>query len=358
MPFSIPTLPALIAQGEQDIESHLDGSQPRLPFSVERAINFSTSALVKDLYDHQVYLSRQIVPNPDSDEQTIIDAAARRGIMRKAATFAEGPVAFAATSGATLSAGMRAQRGDRVVFEIVSDAIESDGQIVAQVRALEAGTAGNTEALTDMRLTGTSAGVTSTGKVLAPGITGGAEQETLEALLERLRFRMRYPPQGGAAHDYQRWAMEVPGVTRAWTYPTWWGLGTVGLAFVRDYDEPIFPTAEQQQAVAEYIYRHADPATNIEVGNPVGAELVMISLTPKPVSLTIGGVDDGLKRGAILQELRELSRRSIIPGFTLKPTHVQAAIVRAGVEDYSLNLVDNIPSDADELIYFAEVTWV
>ncbi|ODR86702.1 baseplate J/gp47 family protein [Shewanella xiamenensis] len=358
MAFNIPTLPALIAQGEQDIESHLEGSQPRLPFSVERGVNFATAAMVKDLYDHQSYLSRQIVPSLDSDEQTIVDAAARRGIVRKAASYAMGPVAFVAANGATLSAGTKLQRGDRVVFEAVMDATAQNGQLIVNVQATTPGTASNTLAGTDMRLMGTSAGVTSSGKVLVPGIVGGNEQETLEALLERLRFRMRYPPQGGAAHDYQRWAMEVPGVTRAWTYPTWWGLGTVGLAFVRDYDEPIFPTSAQQQSVAQYIYRHVDPATNIDVGNPVGAELVMISLRQKPITLTIGGVENGLKRATILQELRELSRRSIIPGFTLKPTHVQAAIVRAGVDDYTLSLVANVSSDADELIYFAGVTWL
>ncbi len=127
MPYIAPTLTKLIKQGEQDIESRLEGSQPRLPFSVERAVNFSTAALVKDLHDRLDHLSRQIVPTLESEDDTIISAANRRGIPRKPSQKASGPAQFNGTEGTEMPSGTRMQRGDGVVYVTTSSAIVSGG---------------------------------------------------------------------------------------------------------------------------------------------------------------------------------------------------------------------------------------
>ena len=56
--------------------------------------------------------------------------------------------------------------------------------------------------------------------------TGGADDETVDELRNRMLAKYRAPPQGGAASDYVLWALEVPGVTRAWCLPLGTGAGT------------------------------------------------------------------------------------------------------------------------------------
>ncbi|WP_194164263.1 baseplate J/gp47 family protein [Agarivorans sp. B2Z047] len=360
MAYISPSLEDLIKQGELDIETHLDGSQPRLPFSVERAINFAQSALVKDLHDRIDYVSRQIVPGTENSDSTIIYNANRRGIQRKSATKAQGSVSFVAEVGTNLPAGREMQRGDGVIYITLSNTQESGGVIVADVEAQRPNSEsydGNVSAGVTVKLITPADGIASSGETIEPGITGGVNEEPIEALLERLIFQMRYPPQGGAEFDYVRWALEVPGVTRAWTYPTWYGLGTVGLTFVRDFDDPKFPNEQQKAEVEDYIYRHFDPATNVEVGRPITAELIMLDLVPKELVLTIGGVDDATERAAIAQELALLELRLIVPGYTLPLTQVQGAITRAGVYDYTLDLGEDTPSSATELITFGDIVW-
>jgi len=48
-----------------------------------------------------------------------------------------------------------------------------------------------------------------------------------EAFVARYIDLYRQPPQGGDLFDYIEWALEVPGVTRAWCNPLGMGTGTV-----------------------------------------------------------------------------------------------------------------------------------
>ncbi|EIQ36437.1 hypothetical protein SB96558_5511, partial [Shigella boydii 965-58] len=63
MPYEIPTLGKLIADGEKDIAYEL-GLQKLPPVSVEQALNVSFSSQVRDLYDHQSWIKDQIIPSP------------------------------------------------------------------------------------------------------------------------------------------------------------------------------------------------------------------------------------------------------------------------------------------------------
>jgi uncharacterized phage protein gp47/JayE len=55
--------------------------------------------------------------------------------------------------------------------------------------------------------------------------------ESVDSLRSRMLEKYAAPPQGGDLQDYVTWALEVPGVTRAWSYG---GSGTVVLYFMMD----------------------------------------------------------------------------------------------------------------------------
>jgi uncharacterized phage protein gp47/JayE len=69
-------------------------------------------------------------------------------------------------------------------------------------------------------------GINSGGETIGDTV-GGTDQERQEQLRSRMLARYRAPPHGGARHDYIAWALEVPGVTRAWCSPIGYGPGTV-----------------------------------------------------------------------------------------------------------------------------------
>ena len=60
---------------------------------------------------------------------------------------------------------------------------------------------------------------------------------------------------GGAAYDYEAWALAVPGVTRAWATPEQ-GTGTITVRFLMDdlrADDDGWPTPADIETVATYI---------------------------------------------------------------------------------------------------------
>ena len=67
MPYSVPTLRQLIASGALDLEASLDTVLPK--FGIELALNAAVSAAIRDAYDHQAWIVRQIIPTTESDDR-------------------------------------------------------------------------------------------------------------------------------------------------------------------------------------------------------------------------------------------------------------------------------------------------
>ena len=82
-------------------------------------------------------------------------------------------------------------------------------------------------------LSSTITGVQSTGTVVGAVFTG-ADVESQDAYSERVIAAYQETPHGGNRDDYVRWALAVPGVSRAWCSPNGMGPGTVVLRFMMD----------------------------------------------------------------------------------------------------------------------------
>ena len=105
--------------------------------------------------------------------------------------------------------------------------------------------------------------------VLAPGLSGGVARESLESLRSRVIRSYRVIPHGGAASDYETWALEVPGVTRAWCRGGLLGPGTVTVFIMRDEDPQPVPNDEQLAEVQEYIEPLRPVTAEVHVQRPV-----------------------------------------------------------------------------------------
>lgn len=352
MPFNVPTLRQLNADGWADVEASLDEVLPK--FGVEKALNSSVSSAIRDIYDYQTLIVRQIIPTTESEDQTIVDIARTEGVIRKLASGAIGPVSFTGTSPIPVDTVMTHKDGR--AYRVTSSASPEGGTVVVQVQAEDVGSETNLDAGEKLTLSSTVPGVSPIG--LSGGLSGGAAIEPIAQLLERLLFRKRNPPMGGAEHDYVAWCREVDGVSRAWAIGAYQGGSTVGYAFVFDEREDIFPTVTDKQAMTDYIYRHQDPATGVFVGRPAGIEAINIDLTAKTTDLAIQLTPDTADNRTVVLANLQSYWATLSPGSTLVLAKVRTAIGEIdGVDNYALDLNADVTSDTEELHVLGEVAW-
>ena len=288
MPFTRSSLQEIVDRIVSDFQTRITGASSLLRRSVLRVISRINAGAFHLLYEYLDYQARQMFVLT-ADEAGLEAISSEYGITRTAAIKAVGSGAATGTNGITVPAGAELKSTDDQVYEVDADATIVLGTAILDFTATVAGADGNDDPAITLSFVSPMAGVSSSVTVDADGITGGANIETDDSLRERVLARKRQPPHGGADFDYETWALEVGGVTRAWSFPQYMGVGTIGLAFVRDDDVSIIPTAVQQAAVRAYIVSHTDPGTGITVGCPVTAEpgLFIIELTLLSVDFTI-----------------------------------------------------------------------
>ncbi len=300
MAFDRPTLPQLIERIKTDISGRMAGVDPRLRRSILGVLARVEAGVAHGLYGYLDWLARQIMP--DSAESEILDRwASWWGIVRKAASPAFGEVDFAGVDGSVIAAGTVLQRPDGAEYTVDTEVTVIGGTAVATVTASVAGQDGNSAAGVALALVSPVAGVQPGATVAAAGLVGGADIEADEALRDRLRNRVQQPPQGGSVADYEFWAMDIPGVTRAWVMPSWLGIGTVGVLFVRDDDVDIIPDASEVQTVQDYI----------DGVRPVTADVTVLAPTAVAVDMTIKLTPNtAVVQAAVTTAITDLFRRA------------------------------------------------
>lgn len=349
MPYPRPTLPDLIAQAEADIESRLPGTDAKVRRTNLNVLARIVAAGLHGLYGFVAWLARQVMPDTADADYLARWASIWLSTPRVPAEFAGGTVIFTGTDGAYVPATTVLQRADGVRFETVTAGVVAGGQVSLQVVAVEAGQAGNTLAGARLSLVTPVAGLAGSGIVAAGALTAGADAETDDALRARLLARIRKPPQGGAAADYLAWALEVPGVTRAWVFSA--QAGEVDLFFVRDADLSPIPDAAEVADVQDWI----------DARRPVTALFTARAPVPDAVPFTIHLVPDTpAVRAAVAAELADFFMREASPGATLPLSRIREAVSLAAGERDSVVSVPSadVVSAPGHMATLGAVTWV
>lgn len=348
MPYNRPTLAQLIDRSAAEIESRLPGGDARLRRQMLAVLARVLSGAAHGLHGHVQWVAGQILPD-SADAEFLTRHAAIWGVEWKVAVKAAGEVIFTGQNGAEIPAAALLQRADGEEYVTVAEATVAGGQAVVAVEAVEPGASGNFAAGTLTLVAGLE-GVSGAATVGPQGLAGGADEETPESLRARLVSRIQDPPQGGSIADYRRWALEVSGVTRAWVYPAWLGLGTVGVAIVNDDADPIVPDAATVVACQDHIDLARPVTADVVVFAPVAVALdPEISVTPNTAAV----------RAAVEAELRDLLRREAEPGGTILLSHIREAIsLAAGEADHTLIApAANVVLEPGEITVLGEITW-
>ncbi|GHD60430.1 baseplate J/gp47 family protein [Jeongeupia chitinilytica] len=284
----------------------------------------------------------------------------------KPAVAATGVVQFAAPAGAMIAAGAQVQRVDGALFLATAAASTGDDlQIRLPVVAELTGPAGNTAAGETMTLVSPVGGVAAQGTVAGAGLTGGVDAESVDEIRGRVIAARRNGGQVGKSGDWELWALEVPGVTRAWAAPQLLGLGEITVFFVRDDDtDGIFPDAAEQAAMKTWLEANGTPFGEVWGASP----------KPKPVDFSIRlAPDSPALRDAVLASLQSVFALEAAPvarytdgttvlpvaGVTLPLTHFAEAIsTTVGEFDHDLIAPSaDVVCEVGELAQLGTVTW-
>ncbi|QXZ11717.1 baseplate J/gp47 family protein [Pseudomonas sp. AO-1] len=345
MPFETPSLPVLISRTQSDLASDA------LRRSDAQVLARTMGGTAYGLYGYLNWIVEQILPDKADEETLERIAALRLNQPRNAAQPAEGSVTFTAAAGAVLDVDVVLQASDGRMYAVTAGVSTSAGTNTTTIKAVDAGALGNADAGLALTLVQPVPGVTNGFTVIAPGLSGGVERESIESLRARVIRSYRVIPHGGSVDDYETWALEFPGATRAWCRGNYLGPGTVGLFVMRDNDPVSVPNPAQLQEIKDYI----------EPLRPVTAELYVLAPTLKPVLYSIHPVPDTTAvRAAITASLKDLHEREAGLGDKLLISHIREVISgAAGETDHSLTVPSaDVTAAANELLTFGGITWL
>ena len=333
--FNVPTLTEILDRIKSDIDSNLPGADSRLRRSGLGVIATTEAGAAKGLYDYLSWIADQ--SNVLFADEANLDLWGRIwSVERKAASKATGTVTFTGNDGVSIPAGIEVQRSDGFSYTTTTSAAVASGTATVSVEANETGEGGKASAGVSVSLVSPIAGITSTGTVVE--ITGGADREadgdkgTNDDYRGRILARIAAPPHGGAAADYVQWALEVPGVTRAWVFPKELGAGTVSLRFMMDdtYSDGI-PQPADVATVQAYI--------DDESRRPVTDDFLALAPVAVPQNVVIANLspDTTEVRAAIEAELADMIKREAIPGGSIPLSKFWEAIsIAAGETSHDL----------------------
>lgn len=350
MPFSRPSLTDILARVRSGILSRLTTEMLRR--SDAEVYARVVAGASHELHGHLQFIQQQVIY--DTAEAEFLDRWASIWLTtpRLPAVSAHGQVQFSGINGSVIPAATVIVRSDGAEFETDASAIIAGGVATVAVTASTPGQAGNTADSTILTLSAPITGVDSNAVVDSAAVVGGADREDDASLAARLRTRIQQPPHGGAAHDYIAWALEVPGVTRAWVSPLELGLGTVTVRFVRDNDTPsIIPDSGEVQDVQDHI----------DAVRPVTADVTVVAPIPVPLDFTIEVFPDTPEvRAAVEAELTDLLQREPFPGGTILISHIREAIsIAAGENNHVLSVPSaDVTHSTGEIAVMGTITWV
>lgn len=378
MPFARSTLSDLLSQAQADLAAALPGTDPQLRYANLKVLAKILAEGVNGAFAYLDYIARQAVPFTARDE-ALEGWAALKGVTRKPAVAAAGFGIWQGTPTRVIPAGTPVSRGDGEAYVTTADAaVGGGGTVTAPLVAVKAGASGSLVAGSLLVLGAAVAGIAASGAVAAGG-TPGVDVEDFEAFRTRTLTIYAQPPQGGAKPDYEEWALQVAGVTRAWCVPLGKGAGTVSVYFMMDVAEAAFsgfPQGVNGVAAAEprAVAAQGDQllvANHIIPLRPVTALVYALAPIADPVAMTIDLLTPSAAlKAAILDAIRAVLLAYASPGGMVTLSKVESAIAAlAGADGFVITSVSidygtispvtgNVTASPGYLPVLGVVTWV
>jgi uncharacterized phage protein gp47/JayE len=247
--------------------------------------------------------------------------------MLKAAAAATGTINFSGTVGMAIPLGTEAKSAGGLAFLTTAAAVIGvGGTATVAAQASEPGVASNLAAGTALTLSSPPDGIQSAATVAA--MSGGSDIETAAELLARLLFVLRNPPCGGATHDYFTWAIEIPGVAKAWPIVQRRNTRSVDVAIWAEGGAP-------SQALIDQVYAH------IDAKRPPCGSLMVFAPQSVPVAfsgaLVLSGTTKAIASAAIDTALAAYFESLGVGDTAILNTARRQIALISGVVDFTLD---------------------
>jgi len=334
MPWSRPTLTEIYERIRADGETRVTSGVKIPRVSLLGIIYLVFTGAIHLSYGFLVWLAKQLFV--DTAETIGLDRWANiLGLPRKAATFTTGTVTFVGTVSKVIEAGTLVQNSDG--FQYATDEILTISILTTAtgtVTATDDGEDSNTE---DNFLTLVYPDVDiNTSVTVVSGFDDGQAEETDEDLTIRLLQRFQNPPSSGTLGDYVRWALEVDGVGKAWSFGAedWAGAGTVGVGVADSNLEPV--SGSILTAVETYV----------DSVKPEPAAVDYFNITDVVIDFEISISPNTTANQTLVEaNLEELFLSTSSPGGTIKITNINQAIISGGLNDFEITAMeqDSVP---------------
>jgi uncharacterized phage protein gp47/JayE len=336
MPWTTPTLRDVRGFVRDAIRGQLPGADANVPNSVLRVVSDAMAATCHSALQYIDWLAKQLIP--DTAENIWLDRHANIWLVnadgstgRKMATPATGTATFIGQPLGTVVPQATRLTYAGVDYETTMQFEVNDAGGDIPITALTPGTIGNQPAGTMFLITTPVPGIVDeTARVV--DLSNGTDTETDDELRARVLQRIRQPPQGGAAHDYVRWALAVPGCTRAWCTPNEMGIGTVTVRVLFDdlrADNDGWPHQQDLDRVTAYI----------DTMRPVAVKDFWVLAPIKQfVDVHIRNlvVDTPATRASVETALLDMLFDKAAPGQTIFATWKAQAVMNAAVTSFDL----------------------
>lgn len=287
MTWPLPSPRDIADQASSDFEEKLGAARPDLLGRIDARSNRSVLRVISvviGLSLYPVYLFFSWILDQafvDRCSELWLPVHARIwGVPRIGATRAVGSVTFEGVAGTTIDAGARLTLSTGVWKTSAAAVVGVGGTISVAVEAVTAGSIGNQAAGAVLTLEAPVVGLSrQTATIDTGGISGGADQQSVEDWRSDIIAWIREPGHGGADFDYRRWAKEILRPARVAVLRGWVGAGTVGVAFAMPDGAGGFRSPTSSEV--------ATMQAGLDARAPVTGTVFALAAVPKPVPLTI-----------------------------------------------------------------------
>ncbi len=363
MSFERPTIQELKDRIKSDARAEL-GIKTILRRSIIMSFISAMAGVSHLILGYLEYFSKQLFPFY-ADDEFLLKWSQFYGVDRVQASFAELNITFTGIDGKVIPQGTLLQNDNGDEYVTTTEGTVISATSIVECVASLAGEAYNLQVGDAMSLVSPISGVESEG-VVESVLIEGEDAQSDDLLRERLLDHVQAPPAGGNANDYIQWALEIPGVTRAWVFPNYYGANTVGVSFVEDDEVDIIPDAAKIQEVKDYI----------EELRPIGIESFQV-FAPVPIVLDMEvNIDPETEavKAACEQEIKDLILRDATvagswngPGITndggIKLSKINEALsIGSGEDDHEIVTIlglapANVTINSGEIIVPGTITW-
>lgn len=320
------------------------------PFSDTMLRAQGLAAAIEGIHDSTAMLERQLFAQT-ADAEHLADHAAREGITRAAAVPATGLVLIRAqSSGAAVPSGTLLTDGQGGSYATTAAAVWTGTadpySAIVPVQAQTAGVSSNRRQGSVLSLQSAPAGVYTDAQVLV--LSGGADQEDVEAWRYRIVTARAARGRHDRAQDYERMARGVAGVGTAQAFPRRRGPGTVDVCITAvsalGYDTP---SPALLAAVQDVIDDEAPATSDSRAFAPEDV--------PTSLAVVVKGPASTAGRLPYLQSLVDVLLARIRPGQTLQISDIVALLrQQIGVSDVVVTPSSNVVPVVD----WQRVQWI